>query len=145
MSHTGLPAAHEYLEMERLAQRFVHEEVGGKAFADGFLELRRSILDSQDQRKRSWPKPYDELLADEYRSGLISGEDFKQRWEALWGYRSDDPRVQLMAALFTEIESYEPDPEVYAELAGQQPGLYIHNEEELRMRIGNLLRMYGSA
>ena len=51
MSHTGWPAAHEYAKVERLARRFVHKEIDGKAFADEFLELRRSILDSQDQRR----------------------------------------------------------------------------------------------
>jgi hypothetical protein len=122
----------EYME---LVERFLAQELDGTAFAKEFLKKRRRDGNKDDDIARSWPARYDLQIFDELGQGTITLAEFDRRWQELWGYSLQDPFIKFVGRLFTEIESYEPDEEIYRGLADEHPEWYFQTDEELRRRV----------
>jgi hypothetical protein len=71
----------------------------------------------------------------------LTEEEFYQRWEELWGYPFHSPFQYFADRAFMEIESYEPDWDIYQGLIDDHPEWYFHTEEELRERVGAHLQI----
>lgn len=115
-------------------QDFIAGSVSAREFERSFLEARRQDLARDDEIKRSWAEPYDEMLVRERFSGKLSADEFSRRWEGLWGYRPDDRWIEIFEKIFSDIESFVSDDALRNQLSADSSIAYI-DENELRERI----------
>jgi hypothetical protein len=118
-----------------LACSLTAHHINGPAFERTWLQMRGEDLNLDPEENRESTR----LITAKVK-GELTNEAFEAEWFRLWAYHLDDPFIVFTERVFTEIESYESDPEVYAGLLTERhPEWYFHEESELRRRVGKLL------
>jgi hypothetical protein len=135
MSASILANRERYLALVR---ELLDKRISGEDFSRAFLAERMRDLEKDDQIRRRWTRRYDLELEEAYRAGRLSAEEFSARWHTLWAYPKDSPFIAFFEKLFSVIEAYEPDIEVF-EMPRGEWDYYFHSEEELRHQVAELL------
>jgi hypothetical protein len=103
-------------------------DLGGDRFVRRFMTLRRENRDAQWKLKEQWPRPYDEELRSALLRNEISKEQFSERWEKLWGERSERNQRfdDAIDRVFTACDVFVGDENGGPTLTGQ------YDERQLR-------------
>jgi len=122
-----------YLVQELLAKR-----LSGETFSQAFFAERTADLDKDLKIRKEWPRRYDVELLEAHATGKLSNEEFDARWHALLRYPADSPFIDFFEKLFSVVEAYEPDAEIF-EMPRGEFDYYFHDESELRRQVRDLL------
>jgi hypothetical protein len=121
-----------------LVQELLAGRLNGEAFSRAFFAERKEDLDKDLETCKKWPRRYDVELLEAHATGKLSDEEFDAQWHALLGYSADDPFIGFFEKLFSVVEAYEPDAEIF-EMPGGEFDYYFHDESELRRQVRDLL------
>lgn len=135
MSAAVLAHKDQYL---RLMRQFKNSEIDGRTFKMRFLKMRSGDLRADDEIKKSWPEPHDQQLINEYKNGRLTDREFSKKWCELWGYPEKSEWLEIFSELFTVVEKFEPDEELYKELSKDDPTGFI-TEEQLKDAVRSFL------
>ena len=112
-----------------LIERFLYGLITAQKFSVDFLEMRTQDLNKDQKLKESWPEPYDQIIIQQYLSGLISKAEFSEQWHRIWMYPENDPFLTFYNKVDLDVHEFEPDPDLYNELEEGQPGFYVNDEQ----------------
>ncbi|MEM7535798.1 MAG: hypothetical protein AAF639_26705 [Chloroflexota bacterium] len=100
----------------QLINQFLHKAIQPEQFCTEYTQLWMAHRDFIDAKREAWPEPYDQQLLQKLHDGLITQEVFSQKWSALWGNAEDEPFNDIIDALHSACDVFDPNPEFDWEL-----------------------------
>ena len=86
---------------------FFDLETPADRFAARFMKLWKKARDAQWSTKATWNEPLDEQLQAAFLGKKISPEEFRKRWNELWGFTENDVKFHdMIDKVFSACDDY---------------------------------------
>lgn len=93
-----------------LLDQFLSGTLTPSAFVIDFFALWKVDRDNEYGQKLQWERPFDEELIRQRTSGLLSGRQFSEQWQRLWGVTPEGQSLRsVLDRVFTTCDVYNED------------------------------------
>lgn len=75
-----------------------------------WIDKRDEESARNDELKRSWSEPYDELIRNAYLSGELTDDEYHRRWVELWGYGDRVALIHMVDAIHSACSAHDEEP-----------------------------------